>query len=124
MSLIVAYNKQWVKNQALLSTKWVAWSLKTCESKGGEESYGTLSHDVVYAKNNQDPTVSRCFGSVSGIVDSKSALRSARALLSRVRAPPATPWPDGGPGHIQKPKTKPDAWNKRGTHCTQHTQWL
>ncbi|GFO21083.1 hypothetical protein PoB_004758800 [Plakobranchus ocellatus] len=29
--------------------------------------------------------------------DSESALKSAEALLSRVRAPPLAPWPDGGP---------------------------
>ncbi|GFO43647.1 hypothetical protein PoB_007015200 [Plakobranchus ocellatus] len=34
---------------------------------------------------------------VGGTVASESALRSAGTLLSRVRAPPPAPWPDGGP---------------------------
>ncbi|GFO02141.1 hypothetical protein PoB_002864600 [Plakobranchus ocellatus] len=33
---------------------------------------------------------------VSGTVDSKSALKSAVTLMSRVRAPPQAPSPDGG----------------------------
>ncbi|GFO31475.1 hypothetical protein PoB_005798000 [Plakobranchus ocellatus] len=37
------------------------------------------------------------FGGVSGTVASESALRSARTLLSWIRAPPPAPWPDGGP---------------------------
>ncbi|GFO25781.1 hypothetical protein PoB_005228600 [Plakobranchus ocellatus] len=35
-------------------------------------------------------------GGVRSTVASKSALRSAGTLLSRVRAPPSAPWPDGG----------------------------
>ncbi|GFO30561.1 hypothetical protein PoB_005706600 [Plakobranchus ocellatus] len=54
-------------------------------------------------------------GSVGGTVASESALRSAGTILSRVRAPPPAPWPDGGPeslrspccGLYKKPKTKP-----------------
>ncbi|GFO14956.1 hypothetical protein PoB_004146100 [Plakobranchus ocellatus] len=62
-------------------------------------------------------TSSTPHGGVGGTVASESALRSAGTLLSRVRAPPPAPWPDGGPekpeitllwtGYIQKPKPKP-----------------
>ncbi|GFN75000.1 hypothetical protein PoB_000150600 [Plakobranchus ocellatus] len=38
-----------------------------------------------------------------GIVDSESALRSAGALLSRVRAPPPTLRPDGEPESLRSP---------------------
>ncbi|GFO25633.1 hypothetical protein PoB_005213800 [Plakobranchus ocellatus] len=40
---------------------------------------------------------------VGGTVASKSALRSAGTLLSRVRAPPLAPWPDGGPEGLRSP---------------------
>ncbi|GFN98358.1 hypothetical protein PoB_002486400 [Plakobranchus ocellatus] len=36
-------------------------------------------------------------GGVGGTVACESALRSAGTLLSRVRAPPSAPRPDGGP---------------------------
>ncbi|GFO00567.1 hypothetical protein PoB_002707200 [Plakobranchus ocellatus] len=52
--------------------------------------------------------------SVGGIVAIESTLRSAGTLLSRVRAPPPTPWPDGGPESLRSSycglaiyKTKP-----------------
>ncbi|GFO10986.1 hypothetical protein PoB_003749100 [Plakobranchus ocellatus] len=38
---------------------------------------------------------------VGSTVASESALRSARILLSRVRAPPLAPWPDGGPESLR-----------------------
>ncbi|GFO08932.1 hypothetical protein PoB_003543700 [Plakobranchus ocellatus] len=38
---------------------------------------------------------------VSGTVGSESALRSPENLLSRVRAPPPAPWPDGGPESLK-----------------------
>ncbi|GFN75996.1 thyrotropin-releasing hormone receptor [Plakobranchus ocellatus] len=34
---------------------------------------------------------------VDGTVANESAMKSARTLLSRVRAAPLAPWPDGGP---------------------------
>ncbi|GFN74586.1 hypothetical protein PoB_000109200 [Plakobranchus ocellatus] len=40
---------------------------------------------------------------VGGSVVSESALRSAGTLLSRVRAPPRAPWPDGGPESLRSP---------------------
>ncbi|GFN99861.1 hypothetical protein PoB_002636700 [Plakobranchus ocellatus] len=40
---------------------------------------------------------------VSSSVASESVLRSAETLLSRVRAPPPTPWPDGGPESLISP---------------------
>ncbi|GFN91765.1 hypothetical protein PoB_001827100 [Plakobranchus ocellatus] len=40
---------------------------------------------------------------VGSTVASESALRSARTLLSRVRAPPPAPWPDGRPGSLRSP---------------------
>ncbi|GFO43615.1 hypothetical protein PoB_007012000 [Plakobranchus ocellatus] len=40
---------------------------------------------------------------VCGTVASESALRSAGTLLSRVRAPPPAPWPDGGPESLRSP---------------------
>ncbi|GFO47741.1 hypothetical protein PoB_007424600 [Plakobranchus ocellatus] len=40
---------------------------------------------------------------VGGTVASESALRSAGTLLSRVRAPPPAPWPDGGPESLRSP---------------------
>ncbi|GFO26301.1 hypothetical protein PoB_005280600 [Plakobranchus ocellatus] len=43
-------------------------------------------------------------GGFCGTVDSKSALRSAGALLSRVRAPPPVSWPDGGPESLRSPR--------------------
>ncbi|GFO46570.1 hypothetical protein PoB_007307500 [Plakobranchus ocellatus] len=43
------------------------------------------------------------FGGVGGTVASESALRSAGTLLSRVRAPPTAPWPDGGPESLRSP---------------------
>ncbi|GFO47862.1 hypothetical protein PoB_007436700 [Plakobranchus ocellatus] len=36
-------------------------------------------------------------GSIGGTVACESALKSAGTFLSRVRAPPSVPWPDGGP---------------------------
>ncbi|GFN94755.1 hypothetical protein PoB_002126100 [Plakobranchus ocellatus] len=36
-------------------------------------------------------------GGIGGTVDSGSALRSAGITLLRDRAPPPTPWPNGGP---------------------------
>ncbi|GFO49796.1 hypothetical protein PoB_007630100 [Plakobranchus ocellatus] len=42
-------------------------------------------------------------GGVGGTVASESALRSAGTLLSRVRAPPPAPWPDGGPESLRSP---------------------
>ncbi|GFN97223.1 hypothetical protein PoB_002372900 [Plakobranchus ocellatus] len=43
-------------------------------------------------------------GGVGGTVADESALRSAGTLLSRVRAPPPAPWPDGGPESLRSPK--------------------
>ncbi|GFO10768.1 hypothetical protein PoB_003727300 [Plakobranchus ocellatus] len=40
-------------------------------------------------------------GAVDGTVASESALRFARTLLSRVRAPPPTFWPYGGPESLR-----------------------
>ncbi|GFO06484.1 hypothetical protein PoB_003298900 [Plakobranchus ocellatus] len=40
---------------------------------------------------------------VGGTVASESALRSAGTPLSRVRAPPPAPWPDGGPESLRSP---------------------
>ncbi|GFN76337.1 hypothetical protein PoB_000284300 [Plakobranchus ocellatus] len=40
---------------------------------------------------------------VGGTVASESALRSAGTLLSRVRAPPPTPWPVRGPESLRSP---------------------
>ncbi|GFO04810.1 hypothetical protein PoB_003131500 [Plakobranchus ocellatus] len=38
---------------------------------------------------------------VCGTVASESALRSAGTFLSRVRAPPPAPWPNGGPESLR-----------------------
>ncbi|GFO42768.1 hypothetical protein PoB_006927300 [Plakobranchus ocellatus] len=46
---------------------------------------------------------SRCDGGVGGTVASESALKSAGAFLSRVRAPPPVPGPDGGPESLRSP---------------------
>ncbi|GFN75220.1 hypothetical protein PoB_000172600 [Plakobranchus ocellatus] len=40
---------------------------------------------------------------VGGTVASKSTLRSAGILLSRVQAPPPAPRPDGGPENLRSP---------------------
>ncbi|GFO39534.1 hypothetical protein PoB_006603900 [Plakobranchus ocellatus] len=40
-------------------------------------------------------------GGVGGTVASKSALRYAGTLLSRVRAPHPAPWPGGGPESLR-----------------------
>ncbi|GFO00670.1 hypothetical protein PoB_002717500 [Plakobranchus ocellatus] len=40
---------------------------------------------------------------VGSTVACKSALRSARTLLSRVRAQLLAPWPDGGPESLRSP---------------------
>ncbi|GFN98091.1 hypothetical protein PoB_002459700 [Plakobranchus ocellatus] len=40
---------------------------------------------------------------VGGAVDNESALRSARALLLRVRVPPLAPRPEGGPESLRSP---------------------
>ncbi|GFO07444.1 hypothetical protein PoB_003394900 [Plakobranchus ocellatus] len=48
----------------------------------------------------------RLKGGVGGTVDSESALRSEGTLLSRVRAPPSTPWPDVGPEGLSSPFCK------------------
>ncbi|GFO48361.1 hypothetical protein PoB_007486600 [Plakobranchus ocellatus] len=45
--------------------------------------------------------VSKIKAGVDGTVNSHSALRSARPLLSQVRAPPSTSWPDGGPESLR-----------------------
>ncbi|GFO31647.1 hypothetical protein PoB_005815200 [Plakobranchus ocellatus] len=42
-------------------------------------------------------------GNVGGTVASESAVRSAGTLLSRVRVPPSTPWPDEGPESLRSP---------------------
>ncbi|GFO24097.1 hypothetical protein PoB_005060200 [Plakobranchus ocellatus] len=62
-----------------------------------EGSFGILGQ-ICY------PLCHRCpRGIVGGMVDSESALRSARILLSRVRAPTLAPWPDGGPESLRSP---------------------
>ncbi|GFO01908.1 hypothetical protein PoB_002841300 [Plakobranchus ocellatus] len=38
-----------------------------------------------------------------GPLASESSLRYAGTLLSRVRAPPPAPWPDGGPESLRTP---------------------
>ncbi|GFN93023.1 hypothetical protein PoB_001952900 [Plakobranchus ocellatus] len=45
----------------------------------------------------------RTNGGVSGTVDIEFALRSARTRLSRVRAPPLTPWPERRPSSLRLP---------------------
>ncbi|GFN93373.1 hypothetical protein PoB_001987900 [Plakobranchus ocellatus] len=47
--------------------------------------------------------VNCAIGGVGGTVDSKSTFRSAGTLLSRIRAPPSVPWPDGGPESLRLP---------------------
>ncbi|GFN77344.1 hypothetical protein PoB_000385000 [Plakobranchus ocellatus] len=47
--------------------------------------------------------MSKIGGGVGGTVASESALRSAGTLLSRVRAPPPAPCPDGGPESLRSP---------------------
>ncbi|GFO28535.1 hypothetical protein PoB_005504000 [Plakobranchus ocellatus] len=54
---------------------------------------------------------------VGGSVASDFALRSAGTLLSRVRAPPLAPWPDGEPESLRSPccglaihKNRPEQW--------------
>ncbi|GFO39711.1 hypothetical protein PoB_006621600 [Plakobranchus ocellatus] len=42
-------------------------------------------------------------GGVGGTVACESALRSAGTFLSRVRAPPSAPRPDGGPKSLRSP---------------------
>ncbi|GFO09746.1 hypothetical protein PoB_003625100 [Plakobranchus ocellatus] len=43
------------------------------------------------------------YGGVGGTVVSESTLKSAGTPLSRVRAPPPAPWPDGGPKSLRSP---------------------
>ncbi|GFN88978.1 hypothetical protein PoB_001548400 [Plakobranchus ocellatus] len=52
---------------------------------------------------------------VRGSVESESALRSAGTLLSRVRALPPAPWPDGGPENLRSPCTLVIHKNPEGT---------
>ncbi|GFO21570.1 hypothetical protein PoB_004807500 [Plakobranchus ocellatus] len=49
-------------------------------------------------------------------VDSKSALRSARTLLSRVQALPLVSWPDGGPESLRSPCCGLALYNAK-PHC-------
>ncbi|GFO02646.1 hypothetical protein PoB_002915100 [Plakobranchus ocellatus] len=44
-----------------------------------------------------------CVGGVGATVVSESALISAGIPLSRVRAPPPAPWPDGWPESLRSP---------------------
>ncbi|GFN78836.1 hypothetical protein PoB_000534200 [Plakobranchus ocellatus] len=53
---------------------------------------------------------------VGGTVDSESALRSAGTLLSRVRAMPPAPWPDGGPESLRSPCCGLATQNRLKTH--------
>ncbi|GFN84792.1 tumor protein p53-inducible protein 13 [Plakobranchus ocellatus] len=52
------------------------------------------------------------FEGVGGTVARESALRSAGTLLSRVRAPPPAPWPDGGPESL------------RSSYYLRHSAWF
>ncbi|GFO26442.1 hypothetical protein PoB_005294700 [Plakobranchus ocellatus] len=52
-------------------------------------------------------------GAVGGIADNEAAYISAKTPLSRVRAPPLAPWPDGGPGSLRSPCS-----NLTSMHCT------
>ncbi|GFO22186.1 hypothetical protein PoB_004869100 [Plakobranchus ocellatus] len=45
----------------------------------------------------------RSMWGVGGTVASESALRHTGAILSRVRAPPPAPWPNGGPESLRSP---------------------
>ncbi|GFO12104.1 hypothetical protein PoB_003860900 [Plakobranchus ocellatus] len=60
---------------------------------------------VTLSKQNLDIPCERTSSirGVSGIVDIESALRSAKTLLSRIRALPPVPWPDGGPESLRSP---------------------
>ncbi|GFN88044.1 hypothetical protein PoB_001455000 [Plakobranchus ocellatus] len=92
------------------STKWETRSLKLRSggSKGGEESNGKLPDspmlELFYCMNVRPSkhlfTVS-LYKDVGGTVDRESILRAPGTLLSRVRAPPQAPWPDGGPESLR-----------------------
>ncbi|GFO39692.1 hypothetical protein PoB_006619700 [Plakobranchus ocellatus] len=49
------------------------------------------------------PKHSLAYWGIGGTVASESALRSAGTFLSRVRAQPPAPWPDGGPESLRSP---------------------
>ncbi|GFO49839.1 hypothetical protein PoB_007634400 [Plakobranchus ocellatus] len=55
-------------------------------------------------------------GGVGGTVASESALRSAGTILSRVRAPPPAPWPDGGPESLRSPCCGLAIYKKKPNH--------
>ncbi|GFO18620.1 hypothetical protein PoB_004512500 [Plakobranchus ocellatus] len=74
--------------------------LCTCEQFSRLGDSFDVAHPVPMTSGSQ---VVRHFRGVGGIVASESALRSAGNLLSRVRAPPPAPWPDGGPESLRSP---------------------
>ncbi|GFO18614.1 hypothetical protein PoB_004511900 [Plakobranchus ocellatus] len=56
---------------------------------------------------------------VGGTVASESALRSTGTLLSRVRAQPPAPWPDGGPESLKSPCGQAIYKNLTVSSCSQ-----
>ncbi|GFO45001.1 hypothetical protein PoB_007150600 [Plakobranchus ocellatus] len=60
------------------------------------------------------------YGGVGGSVVTESALRSAGTLMSRVRAPPPAPWPDGGPKSLSSPCCKLAIYQKPNQTLTPH----
>ncbi|GFN90891.1 hypothetical protein PoB_001739700 [Plakobranchus ocellatus] len=73
-----------------------------------DERYDAVSPVTVRLRNKQR-RLSESFGSpkladVGGTLDSEPALRFAGILLSRVQAPPPTPWPVEGPESLKSPR--------------------
>ncbi|GFN85795.1 hypothetical protein PoB_001230100 [Plakobranchus ocellatus] len=61
-----------------------------------------MTDSLNYDKKTQHLYLKNLRG-VGGTVANESTLRSAGTLLSRVRAPPPAPWPDGGPESLRSP---------------------
>ncbi|GFO18596.1 hypothetical protein PoB_004510100 [Plakobranchus ocellatus] len=72
----------WVAVRKLFVSLIYAWTLVVC----------MIYCYVVLLRHTRD---------VGGTVVTESALKSAEILLSRSRAPPPTPWPDGGPESLR-----------------------
>ncbi|GFO03513.1 hypothetical protein PoB_003001800 [Plakobranchus ocellatus] len=88
---------------------------KTQRSSSGQ--FGTLklasrtqmvSHDRGFSHSN----------GVGGTVDNESALRSAGILLSWVRSPSPTPWPEGGPESLRSPDCGHSIHKTKSKHLT------
>ncbi|GFO49608.1 hypothetical protein PoB_007611300 [Plakobranchus ocellatus] len=78
--------------------KTVAVRRRHPPAAAGDNSHLTMTEKLLATASRTAPSLAQ---GVSGTVDSEFALKFAGTLLSRVRAPPPSPWPDGGPESLR-----------------------